>query len=121
MQMTKLDGFDVLELIGTEVPLTFVMAYDRVTPSRRPAARRRLPLPAVRRRVAGRGVDAGPGADRRARSPAGKGARFRTRTAPLERILICEKADAHVIPVAKIDDFESQDDYVSLKDGDKRR
>ena len=38
---------------------------------------------------------------------------------PLERILIRDKADVHVIPVAKIDYFESQDDYVSLKVGDK--
>ena len=38
---------------------------------------------------------------------------------PLERILIRDKADVHVIPVAKIDYFEAQDDYVSLKVGEK--
>ena len=43
----------------------------------------------------------------------------RTARSPLERILIRDKADVHVIPVAKIDYFEAQDDYVSLKVGEK--
>ena len=29
VQMPKLDGFDVLELIGSDVPAIFVTAYDR--------------------------------------------------------------------------------------------
>src|SRR4029079_6673976 len=43
----------------------------------------------------------------------------RAARAPIERILIRDKADVHVIPVAKIDYIESQDDYVSLKVGDR--
>ena len=34
VQMPKLDGFDVLELIGGEIPVIFVTAYDS-TPSGR--------------------------------------------------------------------------------------
>jgi two-component system LytT family response regulator len=44
----------------------------------------------------------------------------RTARTPLERILIRDRADVHVIPVAKIDYIESQDDYVSLKVGDRQ-
>jgi two-component system LytT family response regulator len=36
---------------------------------------------------------------------------------PLQRILIRDRADVHVIPVAKIDYIESQDDYVSVRSG----
>jgi len=37
--------------------------------------------------------------------------------APLERVLIRDRADVHVIPVHKIDYVESQDDYVAVKTG----
>ena len=36
---------------------------------------------------------------------------------PLQRILIRDRADVHVIPVGKIDYLESQDDYVAVKAG----
>jgi two-component system LytT family response regulator len=36
---------------------------------------------------------------------------------PLQRILIRERAEVHVIPVATIDYLESQDDYVAVKCG----
>ena len=38
---------------------------------------------------------------------------------PLQRILIRDRADVHVIPVGKIDYIESQDDYVAVKAGGK--
>jgi two-component system LytT family response regulator len=39
----------------------------------------------------------------------------RSDRAPLQRILIRDRADVHVIPVGKIDYLESQDDYVAVK------
>jgi two-component system LytT family response regulator len=121
IQMPKLDGFDVLELIGTEVPVIFVTAYDQyaikafqvhaVDYLLKPFGAERLAeaLTRARARI---------GARETLPAKALVSAARATRT-PLERILIRDKADVHVIPVAKIDYFESQDDYVSLKVGDK--
>jgi two-component system, LytTR family, response regulator len=44
----------------------------------------------------------------------------RATRAPLERILVRERSEVHVIPIVKIDYFESQDDYVALKVGDRQ-
>jgi two-component system LytT family response regulator len=121
IQMPKLDGFDVLELIGTEVPVIFVTAYDQyairafqvhaVDYLLKPFGAERLAeaLTRARARIGARETLPAKALVSEARA---------TRT-PLERILIRDKADVHVIPVAKIDYFESQDDYVSLKVGDK--
>ena len=43
----------------------------------------------------------------------------RSDRAPLQRILIRDRADVHVIPVGRIDYFESQDDYVAVKSAGK--
>ena len=121
IQMPKLDGFDVLELIGTEVPVVFVTAYDQY-------AIKAFQVHAVDYLLKPFGAERL--AEALARARARIGARealpakalvseARAARSPLERILIRDKADVHVIPVAKIDYFESQDDYVSLKVGDK--
>jgi two-component system, LytTR family, response regulator len=121
IQMPKLDGFDVLELIGTEVPVIFVTAYDQyaikafqvhaVDYLLKPFGAERLAeaLARARARIA----------TREALPAKALVSEARAARSPLERILIRDKADVHVIPVAKIDYFESQDDYVSLKVGDK--
>jgi two-component system LytT family response regulator len=117
IQMPRLDGFEVLELVGRETSVIFVTAYDKYalrafdvhavdyllkpfSPERlREAlsrARRRLdakqPLPAAQLIAAAR--------------PPG---------AYLERIAIRDGANVHVIPVSKIDYAEAQDDYVSFR------
>ena len=121
VQMPKLDGFDVLELIGTEVPVIFATAFDQyaikafqvhaVDYLLKPFGAERLAeaLTRARSRIAAREALPAKALVSEARS---------ART-PLERILIRDKADVHVIPVAKIDYFEAQDDYVSLKVGDR--
>ena len=121
IQMPKLDGFDVLELLGTEVPVIFVTAYDQyairafqvhaVDYLLKPFGAERLAEALTRARVRLGTREALPA---KALVSEARAAR-----SPLERILIRDKADVHVIPVAKIDYFESQDDYVSLKVGDK--
>ena len=121
IQMPKLDGFDVLELIGTEVPVIFVTAYDQY-------AIRAFQVHAVDYLLKPFGAERLAEALTRARARIGARealpakalvSEARAARTPLERILIRDKADVHVIPVAKIDYFESQDDYVSLKVGDK--
>ena len=121
VQMPKLDGFDVLELIGADVPVIFTTAFDQyaikafqvhaVDYLLKPFGAERLAEALVRARSRIMSRETLP-----AKALVSEA---RTARSPLERILIRDKADVHVIPVAKIDYFEAQDDYVSLKVGDR--
>ena len=117
IQMPKLDGFDVLDLIGDEIPVIFITAYDEyavrafevhaVDYLLKPFSAERLAeaLVRARARLATR--------ERPSVQPLLSAAR--SDRAPLQRILIRDRADVHVIPVGKIDYLESQDDYVAVK------
>jgi len=116
VQMPKLSGFEVLELIGRSVPVVFTTAYDQyaltafevhaidyllkpfsaerfaeaLTRAReRLAAREGMPVEAL--------VDAN-----------------RTNQTPLERVLIRDGSKVHVLTVDRIDYVEAQDDYVAF-------
>jgi len=120
IQMPKLDGFEVLELIGGDVTVIFVTAYDQyairafevhaVDYLLKPFSGERLgeALDRARARIAAK-----------EKVPEGLVSAGRARHTPLERILIRDRADVHVIPVEKIDYLESQDDYVSVKTAGK--
>jgi two-component system LytT family response regulator len=119
IQMPKLDGFDVLDLIAGDVLVIFCTAYDEyalrafevhaVDYLLKPFSGERLgeALVRARERLAAR--------ERPALRPLLNAAR--ADRAPLQRILIRDRADVHVVPVAKIDYLESQDDYVAVKSG----
>lgn len=117
IQMPKLNGFEVLELLGREVAVVFATAFDEhairafevnavdyllkpVSPERVKAAleraRQRLaaraPLPVAELAAAAR--------------PAGE---------PASRVVVRQGARVHVIPVDRLDYAEAQDDYVSLR------
>jgi two-component system LytT family response regulator len=121
IQMPKLDGFDVLDLIGNEIPVVFVTAYDEyairafevhaVDYLLKPFSADRLAeaLGRARTRIATR--------ERPSMKPLVAAAR--TDHAPLQRVLIRDRAEVHVIPVGRIDYFESQDDYVAVKSAGK--
>src|SRR5262245_24897826 len=116
IQMPKLDGFEVLDLIGGDVTVIFVTAYDQyairafevhaVDYLLKPYSPERLAeaLERARARIVAK-----------ERVPQALVEAGRARQTPLERILIRDRADVHVIPVDKIDYLESQDDYVSVK------
>jgi len=116
VQMPKLSGFEVLELVGRSVPVIFTTAYDQyalnafevhaidyllkpfsaerfaeaLTRARaRLAAREDMPVEAL--------VDG-----------------IRTKQTPLERVLIRDGSKVHVLPIEKIDYVEAQDDYVAF-------
>jgi two-component system LytT family response regulator len=120
IQMPKLDGFEVLELIGANVAVIFVTAYDQyalrafevhaIDYLLKPFSPERLAEALDRARI--RVVT-------REKVPEALVAAARARQTPLERILIRDRADVHVIPVGTIDYVESQDDYVSVKAGGK--
>ncbi len=119
IQMPKLDGFEVLELIGREIAVIFVTAYDEfalrafevhaVDYLLKPFSAERLELALAR---AKKRIEAGaspPFDDLVAAS--------RERQKPLERILVRDGSRVHVLAVESIDYMEAQDDYVCFKRG----
>jgi two-component system, LytTR family, response regulator len=116
VQMPKLDGFEVLELLGRAVPVIFTTAYDQyalrafevhaVDYLLKPFSDERFAEALSRARArlsAGEARDLDVGALASAARP---------RQAPLERVLIRDGAQVHVLPAARIDFVEAQDDYV---------
>ncbi len=119
IQMPKLDGFDVLELIGADVAVIFVTAYDRF-------AIRAFEVHAVDYLLKPFGGDRLADALDRARARVHAQERppvrelvsaAAKRQPPLGRVLIRDRSDVHVIPVEKIDYVEAQDDYAAFKVG----
>jgi two-component system LytT family response regulator len=124
VQMPKLDGFEVLELIGTEVAVIFVTAYDQyamrafdehaVDYLLKPFSLERFQkaLERARKRV-GEKTSSSPKAAKTI--PATELARAaRPPREYLQRIVVKDGARVHIIPVERLDYAEAQDDYVSL-------
>jgi two-component system LytT family response regulator len=117
VQMPKLDGFEVLELVGRTIPVIFTTAYDSyalrafdvhaVDYLLKPFSEERFAeaLAHARSRLQGGGE---------AKTPdiGALVADARPRQGPVERVLIRNGAQVHVIPVDRIDYVEAQDDYV---------
>ena len=118
IQMPKLDGFEVLELIDPQVAVVFVTAFDQYAMRAFDAAavdyllkpfgveRFRMALEKVRKRVGETRPASLPELLKTAARPAGE---------YLERIVVKDSARVHVIPVGKLDYAEAQDDYVALR------
>lgn len=115
VQMPKLSGFEVLELLGRQVPVVFTTAYDQY-------ALRAFEVHAVDYLLkpfsAERFAEALSRARQRLQSPEPMpvealltDARPRSGV-PLERVLIRDGSQVHVLPVDRIDFVEAQDDYV---------
>jgi two-component system LytT family response regulator len=117
IQMPKLNGFEVLELLGREVAAVFVTAFDEhairafevnaVDYILKPVSpeRVRTALDRARQRIA-------------ARAPlpiAQLAAAARPAGEPASRIVVRQGPKVHVIPADKLDYAEAQDDYVSLR------
>ncbi len=117
VQMPKLDGFEVLELLEHPPAVVFVTAFDEyalkafdvhaVDYVLKPVGRERLAsaLDRVRERL-------------RASAPAVPAAALAAAARPpdrfLERVVVKDGPNVHVIPVSRIDWIEGQDDYVAI-------
>jgi two-component system LytT family response regulator len=120
VQMPKLDGFEVLELIGEDAVVIFVTAYDTY-------AMRAFDVHAVDYLLKPFNEERFGAALERARlrigqkmpNPAELAASARPPSQYLERIVIKDGTRVHVIPVSKLDYVEAQDDYVSLASAGK--
>lgn len=119
IQMPKLDGFEVLELLDTSVAVVFVTAYDQYAMKAFDAAAVDYllkPFTAERfhaslNRVRAKLNTATPPV------PMPRDLKLASR-APgeyLERLVVKDGPRVHVIPAAKLDYAESQDDYVKLR------
>ena len=115
IQMPKLDGFEVLELIGTDRAVVFVTAYDEY-------AIRAFDIHAVDYLLKPFGAERFETALQRARQrlggklpvPAELSSSARPPSQPLDRIVVRDGTRVFIIPVAKLDYAEAQDDYVAL-------
>ncbi len=122
IQMPKLDGFEVLELIGSEVAVIFVTAYDQY-------ALRAFEVHAVDYLLKPFGADRFEAALTRARQrmhehqrvPADLATAARAPGQHADRIVLRDGSDVHIIPVSKLDYAEAQDDYVALASEGKKR
>lgn len=119
VQMPKLDGFEVLELLEDPPAVVFATAYDEfalrafevhaVDYLLKPYGRERLAeaLARVRERLASAGapVRTPPSRLAAAARPPGQHA---------ERLLVRDGVKVHVVPVDRLDYLEAQDDYVAI-------
>ena len=115
IQMPKLNGFEVVELAGAGTRYIFVTAYDQyalkafeihaVDYLLKPFSQQRLDQALAHARHS-TGALAQVGA--LMADPA-------VRARPLERILIRDGAQVHVVPSATVDYVEAQDDYVCIR------
>ena len=134
VQMPKLDGFEVLDLVGQDLAVVFVTAYDEyalrafevhaVDYLLKPFGHERLAdaLDHVREHVIRSAGDAEAGGAGPAKStPLRKlAAAARGRDVPVTRILVRDGSRVHVIPVEKLDYVEAQDDYLCLHSAGKQ-
>ena len=121
IQMPKLNGFEVLELIGPGPAVIFATAYDQY-------ALRAFEIHAVDYLLKPFTAERLGQALERARERAMQADRepitelvqdVRKHNKPLERILIRDGSRVHVIPAEKVDYIEAQDDYICVKSGGK--
>jgi two-component system, LytTR family, response regulator len=122
VQMPKLNGFEVIELVGRDVAVVFTTAHDEyalrafevhaVDYLLKPFNAERLAdaLARVRERVA-----------RREQLPAAAlAAAARPPGVPSTRVLVREGGRVHVIPTDTIDYVQAQDDYVAYRANGKQ-
>ncbi len=121
VQMPKLDGFEVLELIDASVSVIFVTAYDQYAMKAfdanavdyllKPfsADRFKKALDRVRQRLG----NPAPPAPKIAATELTAAARPPEQK--FERIVVKDGTKVHIIPLDKLDYIEAQDDYIALR------
>jgi two-component system, LytTR family, response regulator len=106
VQMPKLDGFEVLELIDAKPAIIFVTAYDQYAMRAFDAQAADYLLKPFSAERFERALD---------RAKSGGGARpVQSPPRELTRIVVRDGAKVHVIPIERLDYAEAQDDYVAL-------
>ncbi len=122
IQMPKLNGFEVLELIDKKLAVIFVTAYDEYAlKAFEVHAVDYLLKPFSKERFAEALAHA---KGRLVRQDAPALARLASdgqeRDKPLERILVRDGSKVHIVPAEKVDYIEAQDDYVEIRTEGKK-
>lgn len=122
IQMPKLDGFEVLELLDPQPTVIFVTAYDQ-------HALKAFEVHAVDYLLKPFGLERFEEALQRAKARLGSGEPARIQATdlsdsaksdwPLDRIVVRDGTKVTLIPLAKLDYIQAQDDYVLLKTPEK--
>jgi len=116
IQMPKLDGFEVLELIDPGPAVVFVTAYDQY-------AIRAFDAQAADYLLKPFSAERFERALERAKTRLGEGRREPAAARPPEqrpeRVVVKDGTRVHVIPLEKLDYVKAQDDYVALHSGGK--
>jgi two-component system LytT family response regulator len=126
VQMPKLDGFEVLELVGRSVPVVFCTAYDEfavrafevhaVDYLLKPFSEERVgqAIERAKERLGHPHDQADQAPPPPPAIPSGDKLRAEVRrdSGPVERVLIRDGSRVHVLPVGEIDFVQAQDDYV---------
>lgn len=123
IQMPKLDGFDVVELLGSDAPfIIFVTSYDEYALKAFEAEALDYILKPAKPERLQKTVDRVREQLKLAAAPHPTETfidKHRHSTGPLSRVLIRNGSDVLIIPVEDIIYFEAQDDYVKVYTGDK--
>ena len=118
IQMPKLDGFEVLELVGSDMAVVFATAYDEYALKAFEVHAVDYLLKPFGSERFEKALQARAAAHRRPHLRQRAEARAATRAAPGQHFWIaswCATArKVHIIPIAKLDYVEAQDDYVAL-------
>jgi two-component system, LytTR family, response regulator len=124
VQMPKLDGFEVLELIGREVTVIFVTAYDSYAMKAfdahavdyllKPFSRERLEtaLERARQRIGTSNRPAPP-------DPVELATAARAPEQYAQRLVVKDGSKVTIIPIERLDFVQAQDDYVELHSQNK--
>ncbi len=119
IQMPKLDGFEVLDLVGNDMAIVFATAYDEyalkafdvhaVDYLLKPfgAERFEKALQHAKERIGGGAPPKSPNSAELAQAARGP-------EQYLDRVVVRDGTKVHIIPIAKLDYVEAQDDYVAL-------
>ena len=124
IQMPKLDGFEVLDLIGRDTNVIFATAYDEYALKAfevhaidyllKPFSRERLREALARARAR-----LGKETARTAPDAAAVAAAARPAGTWITRVVIRDGAEVHVVPIDRVDYVEAQDDYIAVHAGER--
>jgi len=121
IQMPKLDGFEVLELIDPPVAVIFVTAYDQYALKAFDAAAVDYLLKPFSTERLGKALERAKALlsdpQPRAFQAAELAAAARPPGQALERVVVKDGTKVHIIPLDRLDYVEAQDDYVALHSG----
>ena len=121
IQMPKLDGFDVLELLDDPPYIIFVTAYDEYALKAFESHALDYILKPVKTERLQKTLDR---IEKRLREKSTQPVaqlldQHKQHVVPLKRILVKDRNRVHILPLEDITHIEAQDDYVALHSGDR--